>query len=92
MPLSKTEHFHERGLKPDQLWDLYKSVHKQPHETHKHTLMHSGGIFMCVYLGVFLYKGGYPGCFVESPFQGVKGKDIVNKSKFLAGLRIEWVS
>lgn len=47
---------------------------------------------MCVYLGVFLYKGEYPGCFVESPFQGVKGKDIVNKAKFLAGLRIEWVS
>lgn len=59
----------------------------------KHTNTHAQWYFyMCVYLGVFLYKGGYPGCFVGSPSEGPKGKDIVNKSKFLAGLRIELVS
>lgn len=47
-----------------------------------HTRTHAQGYFyMCVYLGVFLYKGGYLGCSVGSPSEGAKGKDIVNKSK-----------
>lgn len=47
-----------------------------------HTRTHAQWYFyMCVYLGVFLYKGGYLGCSVGSPSEGAKGNDIVNKSK-----------
>lgn len=59
----------------------------------KHTNMHAQWYFYVrVYLGVFLYKGGYPGCCAGSPSEGAEGKDIVNKSKFHSGLRIELAS
>lgn len=60
----------------------------------KHTNTHTSTVvflYLCLF-GVFLYKGGYPGCCVGSPTEGAKGEDIVNKSKFLSGLRIELAS
>lgn len=41
----------------------------------KHTNTHTQWYFyMHVYLGVFLYKGGYPGCCMGSPTEAAKGE------------------
>lgn len=55
----------------------------------KHTNMHAHTqwyFYMCVYLGVFLYKGGYPGCL----YGGVPLRKGEGHCKQVpSGLRIE---